>query len=136
MDLKLDRPDYTPEDKMGPNTEPFAIEPTRVVDSKVNMNLSTFRSVVTTRFDRMDAEPNTRLEYERKAAALGGLLEMSRMQGRNAELFPVVDMIIRKAGDEEMKKELKKCIPVKEINEAHRPKNVENYALMLREREF
>ena len=56
---------------------------------------------------------------------------MNRMQGRNPELFPIVDPAIKKAGDREMKDDLKKNIPVKEINEALRHKNVVNYGLML-----
>lgn len=44
------------------------------------------------------------------------MLEMDRMLGRNAELFPIVDPAIKKAGDVEMKEELKRHIPIKEIN--------------------
>ena len=56
---------------------------------------------------------------------------MNRMQGRNPELFPIVDPAIKKAGDVEMKQELKKHIPMNEMNEAHRHKNVINYTKML-----
>lgn len=53
------------------------------------------------------------------------------MLGRNPQLFPIVDPAIKKVGDTEMKEALKLHIPIKQINEAHRPKNVENYGLML-----
>lgn len=49
---------------------------------------------------------------------------MDRDIGRSPELFPIVDPIIKKAGDKEMTKDLRKNIPIKEINEALRPKNV------------
>lgn len=55
------------------------------------------------------------------------------MQPRNEELFPIVDPAIKKAGDKEMKEELKKNIPVPEINEALRPKNQVNYGALLKE---
>ena len=44
------------------------------------------------------------------------MLEMDRMLARNSELFPNVDPAIKKAGDLQMKEDLKKCIPFKEIN--------------------
>ena len=95
--------------------------------------MTTYRDEIKTRYDRVGPEPNTRLDYDAKAQALSGLLEMNRMQGRNPELFPIVDPAIKKAGDKEMKEELKSYIPVKEINEAHRHKNVVNYTKMVQE---
>ncbi len=41
------------------------------------------------------------------------MLQMERMLGRNPELFPIVDPAIKKAGDIEMKEDLRKCIPIK-----------------------
>lgn len=79
----------------------------------------------------MEAEPNTRLDYDPTPPALPGMVEMDRGIGRSPELFPIVDPIIKKAGDKEMMLELKKNIPLKEINEALRPKNVENYTRMV-----
>ena len=58
---------------------------------------------------------------------------MDRMLGRNSELFPTVDPAIKKAGDQQMKADLKRYIPLKEINEAHRPKNVEDFGKVVRE---
>ncbi len=58
---------------------------------------------------------------------------MDRDIGRNPELFPIVDPAIKKAGDAEMTADLKRNIPLKEINEALRPKNVENYTKMVAE---
>lgn len=58
---------------------------------------------------------------------------MDRDIGRSPELFPIVDPAIKKAGDEEMKAELRKNIPLKEINEALRPRNVENYTQLVAE---
>ena len=58
---------------------------------------------------------------------------MDRMLGRNPELFPIVDPAIKKAGDIEMKEDLRMCIPIKEINEALRHKNVENYTKIVKE---
>ena len=47
---------------------------------------------------------------------------MEKVIDRNKELFPIVDPIIKKGGDNEMKETLRKSVPVKEINEALRPK--------------
>jgi hypothetical protein len=132
MDQHLDRPSFYPE-RLGPNVSPFPINYTRPNDSKVDLNLNTFRDQIKTRYDRVGAEPNTRLEYDAKAVALSSLLEMNRMQGRSPELFPIVDPAIKKAGDAEMKQELKQHIPIKEINEALRPKNVVNYIQMVQQ---
>ena len=38
MDKHLERPDYTP-DRLGPNTEPFSIDKTRVAKNKIDLNL-------------------------------------------------------------------------------------------------
>jgi hypothetical protein len=81
----------------------------------------------------MEAEPNTRLDYDKKEAELGGMVEMNRMIGRQEELFPIVDPIIKKAGDHEMKEELQKYRPIIDINEALRPKNIENYTLLVQQ---
>ena len=51
-------------------------------------------------------------------------MTMDKNLGRKRQLFPIVDPIIKKAGDAEMKAQLAKEIPVKEINEAMRPKCV------------
>jgi hypothetical protein len=105
MAKHLDRPDYTP-DKLGPNTtrtlidySAFQIDYTRTAHHKINLLLGTFRNRITTRFDRVGAEPNTRLDYDAKAPELGGMVEMDRDIGRSPELFPIVDPIIKKAGD-------------------------------------
>lgn len=82
MKVHLDRPDHMPA-RLGPNTETFKIDYSRPCKSNIDLNLSTFRDKVTTRYDRMEPEPNTRLDYDAKAFALAGLLEMNRMQGRN-----------------------------------------------------
>jgi hypothetical protein len=68
----------------------------------VNLLLGTFRDRITTRYDRVGAEPNTRLDYDPKPPALGGMVEMGRDIGRSPELFPIVDPAIKKAGDKEM----------------------------------
>jgi hypothetical protein len=73
MKSHLDRPDYTP-NRLGPNTDTFKIDITRPSISNIDLNLSTFRDKITTRYDRMEPEPNTRLDYEAKAFALAGLL--------------------------------------------------------------
>ena len=46
---------------------------------------------------------------------------MEKVICRHKELFPIVDTIIKKPGDNEMKEELKKYTSKLEINEAHRP---------------
>lgn len=61
------------------------------------------------------------------------MVEMDRDIGRSPELFPIVDPIIKKAGDKEMMLDLKSNIPLKEINEALRPKNVENFTKLVAE---
>lgn len=98
----LERPEHVTE-RLGPNTQPYNIDFTRPSQSNVDLNLKTFRDHITTRYDRVEPEPNTRLDYDAKAKALSGLLEMNRMQGRSEDLFPVVDPAIKKAGDSEMK---------------------------------
>jgi hypothetical protein len=77
----------------------FSIDYTRNSSNKINLLLQTFRDRVTTRFDRVGAEPNTRLDYDPKGPSLGGMVEMNRDIGRSPELFPIVDPIIKKAGD-------------------------------------
>jgi hypothetical protein len=56
---------------------------------------------------------------------------MDRDIGRSPELFPIVDPFIKKAGDKEMMEDLKRNIPLKEINEALRPKNVVNFTKLV-----
>ena len=81
-------------------SNPYPFEYARKDDSKINLNLKTFRDQIRTRCDRVGPQPNTRLDYDSKAQALSGLLEMNRMLGRNPELFPIVDPAIKKAGEQ------------------------------------
>lgn len=53
---------------------PYPIDYTRIEESNINLNLKTFRDQIKTRYDRVGAEPNTRLDYDAKAQALSGLL--------------------------------------------------------------
>ena len=73
MDKHLDRPSFYPE-RLGPNVNPYPIDYTRINQSGVDLNLKTFRDEITTRYDRVGEEPNTRLDYDTKAQALSGLL--------------------------------------------------------------
>lgn len=74
MDLHLDRPNFYTE-RIGPNmNNPYPIDYTRIEESNINLNLKTFRDQIKTRYDRVGAEPNTRLDYDAKAQALSGLL--------------------------------------------------------------
>lgn len=41
------------------------------------------------------------------------MITMDKMKPRTKKFFPIVDPIIKKAGDKEMKESLKKEIPVK-----------------------
>ena len=80
----------------------FEIDFTRIASNKINLLLGTFRDKITTRYDRVGPEPNTRLDYDPTPPGLGGLVEMDRDIGRSSELFPIVDPAIKKAGDREM----------------------------------
>lgn len=103
MEDHLDRPDYTP-NRLGPNiNNPYKIDFSRPSQANIDLNLHSFRDKITTRYDRVEPEPNTRLDYQAKAFALSGLLQMNRMQGRVPNLFPIVDPAIKKAGDAEMR---------------------------------
>ena len=57
------------------------------------------------------------------------MVTMEKVLDRNEELFPIVDPIIKKAGDAEMKETLRRSVPVKEINEAWRPRNADKVKL-------
>jgi hypothetical protein len=52
MEKHLKRPDYTP-DRLGPNTEPFAIDSVRVNQNHIHLNLDKFRDKITVRYDRV-----------------------------------------------------------------------------------
>lgn len=51
------------------------------------------------------------------------MVTMQKVISRQKDLFPIVDPIIKKMGDREMKEQLKKHTFNFEINEAHRPDN-------------
>ncbi len=61
-DKKQDRPDFTP-DKLGPNTTQFSIDMTRINKSNISIDLKNYRNKIRTRYDRIQAEPSTRLQY-------------------------------------------------------------------------
>lgn len=61
----------------------------------------------------MGPEPNTRIDYDPPANKLGGMVTMEKVIARKRELFPVVDPIIKKSGDQEMKEGLRECILTK-----------------------
>ena len=105
----LDRP-FKVKQTGGPNLESkfvlnlgLKIDFTRTTYSNIDLNTKKFRPKVRTRFDRVGAEPNTRLDYDPPANDLGGMVTMNKTLSRTKEFFPIVDPIIKKAGDKEMK---------------------------------
>lgn len=77
------------------------------------MNTQKFRDKIRTRYDRAEPEPNTRLDYDPPKQELGGMVTMDKMKPRTHKFFPIVDPVIKKAGDKEMKESLRQEIPVK-----------------------
>jgi hypothetical protein len=83
------------------------IDFSRKNDKNINFKLSTFRDKIRTRYDRVDPEPNTRFDITIPEKKLPRMVPMEKVISRHKELFPIVDTIIKKPGDKEMKEELK-----------------------------
>lgn len=64
------------------NLEPN-IDPTRINESNIDVNTKKFRSKIRTRYDRIEEEPTTRLDYSIKEPELPGMVKMEKVIDRH-----------------------------------------------------
>jgi hypothetical protein len=78
------------------------INMTRVNTNNVYLTTNKFIQEIKTRYDRAEPSPSLRLNYDINMPKLGKNVKMDRMLERPTNVFPTVNSLVKKKGDDEI----------------------------------